>query len=161
MRHILTAVVLLFASLSFADTITLNSAGGTVTYQPTVPNLYGNETGFAFDVTGDPPPGAGKFHAGWLTVDTQGLQASGTLKNVFFNQKTGLLQGVFQGFVDLNGQRTNVYHGIFYESVNLKTGSLNGGYLVYGTVPEPPTFWLLATGLLLLAGRGVMHVAQR
>jgi hypothetical protein len=161
MKHLLILAVVAISTFAMADTIFLNSAGGTITYQPSVPSLYGNETGFSFAVTGDPPPGAGKFHSGWLTVDTSTLYATGTLKNIFFNSKTGLLQGVFQGTVTMNGQRTSVYHGIFYESVNLRGSSLNGGYMVFGNVPEPPTFWLLATGVLILAGRHLLREANR
>ena len=139
------------------NNVAINGAGGSVTYSPTSPSIVGFGTTYDggtynYSASGTPLHG-GRFATGSLTVSTPNFSINGGLSKMFFNPKTGLLQGGFEGKVCEGGSCLNVYHAVFYESINLGNNTNRSGFLVFSTAPEPGSMGLLATGLI---GIGVL-----
>jgi hypothetical protein len=152
MRKIIQLAFLFsFCSLCWADGIPpgdylyINSSGGSVQMFST-----GEISGEGIPAGGGTFSFYGRGHAGSgaLYVSDATFFLDGQLSKVFFNKKTGLFQGSFTGVFREDGQTIHLYHSVFYESVNMKTRTLNSGWLVYSTAPEPDSIWLGLTGLL-------------
>src|ERR1700723_2158540 len=164
----LLALLLLTCSC-FADSINYQtiqidgSNPGTVTnYDLTQPLLcaYGfTPTGgyYYFGANGNPLLQSG-YLTGYLDVYANGLTIQGNLEHISFNPNSGQFQAAFIGKIVDDGVTTHVFHAILYETVNLKTMSVQSGYLTVKTVvPEPSTIPLALLGLGALAFTRKLH----
>jgi hypothetical protein len=151
-------VLCLLSAFAFADSILVNNAGGTnaFTVNPLSLTASGNNYNFAF--TGGTTSAAaviGKFTTGFITMSSAAYSLEGQVSHIFFNPKTGLLQGQFVGqqIFASTGNHFHIYHATFYERFDLKNHTNLGGYVAFSTAPEPETYALFLTGLLMCAYR--------
>jgi hypothetical protein len=124
------------------DWLPTNGAGGGVSF------VGGELSGSGGAYNGGTFSFTNSGHSGEMFVSGPDFTLQGSLSKTFFNPKTGLLQGYFYGTLQEDGQFRQIYHANFQESVNLKTGQLNWGWVRYGTAPEPGTWLTGLTGLL-------------
>ena len=141
-------------SIPIPNNIGINGPGGSVTYNAD-PSIYGFGTAtgggtFSFGASGIPLSG-GRFATGYLTVATPDFTLVGSLSRIFLNTGTGLLQGSFVGQLRWAGGVLHLYHATFYESIDLATHTMNGGYLVFSTAPEPGSLLLMGSGLAVVS----------
>jgi len=147
-------------SISIDNYVSINGMGGSVTYNPSSPSIVGFGTTYDggtynYQASGTPLYG-GRFATGSLTVSTPNFFLVGSLSKIFFNPKTGLLQGAFVGELREDGTEVHIYHAVFYESINLSNNTNVSGHLVFSTAPEPGSMALLTTGLV-----GILGVVRR
>jgi hypothetical protein len=143
-------------SIPTSNYVSINGAGGSVTYNSNSPSIVGLGTTYDggtynYQASGTPIYG-GRFATGSLTVSTPNFSLEGSLSKIFFNPKTGLMQGAFIGQLREDGTVIHIYHSVFYETVNLGNDTNVSGHLVFSTAPEPGSMELLTTGLVGILG---------
>jgi hypothetical protein len=143
-------------TIQISNYVSINGPGGSVTYNASSPSISGSgmtyDGGtFSYQASGVPFDG-GRFATGSLSVSTPNFTLEGSLSKIFFNTKTGLLQGGFVGQLREDGTVIHIYHAVFYESVNLSNNTNVSGHLTFSTAPEPGSMALSITGLLGIFG---------
>lgn len=150
-------VLCLLSAFAFADSILVNNAGGTNSFTVNPLSLTGSGDNYSFAFSGATSAAAviGKFSTGWLTMSSAAYSLEGQISHIFFNPKTGLLQGQFVGqqIFASTGDHFHIYHATFYERFDLTNHTNLGGYVAFSTAPEPETYALFLTGLLMCAYR--------
>jgi hypothetical protein len=133
-------------SIPPAGYLSLNGPGGTFTFSSG--QLYADLQ----------PYGGGTFtfsdisHSGYLYLSSPDLSLNGYLSKVFFNPRTRMLQGYFQGRLSEDGSSVIAVHGFFREQFNMAQGTGVWGTMRYGAAPEPSEWLLMVSGLIGVGG---------
>jgi hypothetical protein len=143
-------------AIQISNHVSINGLGGSVSYNASSPSISGFGTTmdggtFNYQASGVPLDG-GRFATGSLNVSTPNFSLEGSLSKIFFNTKTGLLQGGFVGQLREDGMVIHINDGVFYETVNLSNNTNVSGHLTFSTAPEPGSMALSITGLAGILG---------